>query len=799
MGNHAQYILARKTGWLLIYLLVFSAGSFSHVKSQRSRLNLQLNASSDTLALIIGISKYEHIEPLKYAHEDARAFRAYLCSTNGGSLSPHKTRLLLNGEATSGSIFASLAFIRDSLEKNDVAYIYFSGHADVETENISNRGFLLTNNTSETNYYNGGISVEHIRDFVTSMKSKGVKVVMIIDACKSGKLAGGNKGARLTSESLMQVWANEIKILSATPGQISIESTLLQSGLFTYYLIKGLKGEADGIFNMSDQTNLVGHSIDNDAHLLDSSISLSELNLYLTTNVSQISGAHQTPIVLAANMKEIISIVSDKSPPLLASAKLGYNGISNASMDSPSSSLESLNDESDKQNKWPPLMTYLNFIKSIGPKLAELSPQMHRLNHQIIESTKKKNVFGPPKKKSILYLYNQLKKVDKQNTLLPGVKQLLQHVLLDSVNNQITQYIDIGKTSFINQDFTNLVVGIDLVIKLFPNDSITVNDLRAKLLFFTSFDKKQSIPNKIRILREAIEIEKDMAILWNEVGNQYVINNDYKTAFTAYEEARRIAPRWEIPIRNEVKLKAKQRVRQRPIADGTINNIQERDADGDGVPDHRDHCPDIKGIPMYLGCLAPEENPAKDTDGDGVADAKDNCPNVKGLITNGGCPKSDASVEDQYASSTDIAAPVSPSAIAKTSEILAADRELIVNAMEQIYFESGSKKLQSRSFAVLDQIADMLERNPDYQLDITGHTDNTGSEKDNVVLSIQRAFEVKYYLAHQKGVRLARITSDGEADDKPVSDNITEAGRKLNRRVEFRLYKVGTPKNIADY
>ncbi len=239
---------------------------------------------------------------------------------------------------------------------------------------------------------------------------------------------------------------------------------------------------------------------------------------------------------------------------------------------------------------------------------------------------------------------------------------------------------------------------------------------------------------------------------------------------------------------------------RRPIASNSKPQAQplEKDSDGDGVPDHRDHCPDVKGISMYLGCLAPEEKPAKDTDGDGVADATDNCPDIKGLITNGGCPKSDAILEDQYAYDAEIAAPTTPTAVAKTSEILPADREMIANAMEQIYFESGSKKLQSRSFSVLDQVAEMLERNPDYQLDITGHTDNTGSEKDNVVLSIQRAFEVKYYLAHQKGVRLARITSDGKADEKPVSDNMTEEGRKLNRRVEFRLYKAGSPKNIAD-
>lgn len=225
------------------------------------------------------------------------------------------------------------------------------------------------------------------------------------------------------------------------------------------------------------------------------------------------------------------------------------------------------------------------------------------------------------------------------------------------------------------------------------------------------------------------------------------------------------------------------------------------DSDGDKVPDDRDQCPDVPGKVMYLGCPPPsEENTPKtgpmivdisnDIDGDGVVNAEDKCPEVKGIITNGGCPITFDDVPQAPA-------PVSV-ANADNGRINAADEKYLADAMRMIHFGSASKEIDPVSYGVLDKIAEMMNRYPSYTLEITGHTDNTGSEKGNVVLSIQRAFEVKYYLAEHKGIRLARITSDGVADGKPISDNMSEEGRKLNRRVEFRLVPAGTNKNIAD-
>jgi outer membrane protein OmpA-like peptidoglycan-associated protein len=88
------------------------------------------------------------------------------------------------------------------------------------------------------------------------------------------------------------------------------------------------------------------------------------------------------------------------------------------------------------------------------------------------------------------------------------------------------------------------------------------------------------------------------------------------------------------------------------------------------------------------------------------------------------------------------------------------------------------------SFAHLNLLATMLKEKPGYQLSVSGYTDNVGNAADNLILSHDRADNVKAYLIKQ-GVEEARITAEGYGLEDPIADNSTAEGRALNRRVEF--------------
>jgi outer membrane protein OmpA-like peptidoglycan-associated protein len=106
--------------------------------------------------------------------------------------------------------------------------------------------------------------------------------------------------------------------------------------------------------------------------------------------------------------------------------------------------------------------------------------------------------------------------------------------------------------------------------------------------------------------------------------------------------------------------------------------------------------------------------------------------------------------------------------------------------LDNIYFETGKAILRPESDEALNQVLRFIENNPSIRLEISGHTDNTGSLRINQRLSKERAAAVVNYLV-QKGIPPTMLESRGYADTQPIAPNNTAAGRQQNRRVEFKV------------
>ena len=105
---------------------------------------------------------------------------------------------------------------------------------------------------------------------------------------------------------------------------------------------------------------------------------------------------------------------------------------------------------------------------------------------------------------------------------------------------------------------------------------------------------------------------------------------------------------------------------------------------------------------------------------------------------------------------------------------------------EGILFQTGKYNLSAKAQTSLNSFAASLINNPQTDVQIYGHTDNTGSRAVNEKLSQQRADAVLNYLTNA-GVAKSRMSSEGLAYDYPVADNSTVAGRAQNRRVEVYI------------
>jgi outer membrane protein OmpA-like peptidoglycan-associated protein len=108
--------------------------------------------------------------------------------------------------------------------------------------------------------------------------------------------------------------------------------------------------------------------------------------------------------------------------------------------------------------------------------------------------------------------------------------------------------------------------------------------------------------------------------------------------------------------------------------------------------------------------------------------------------------------------------------------------------LNNLFFDFNKSSLRKESYPELDRVIKLLNENLQMEIEISGHTDNVGSDEINNKLSQDRSMSVKAYIL-SKGIASERIISKGYGKTKPVADNVSEEGRQKNRRVEFTILK----------
>ena len=104
--------------------------------------------------------------------------------------------------------------------------------------------------------------------------------------------------------------------------------------------------------------------------------------------------------------------------------------------------------------------------------------------------------------------------------------------------------------------------------------------------------------------------------------------------------------------------------------------------------------------------------------------------------------------------------------------------------LNNIFFEVNKYELRTASHTELNNLVELMTKNPSLKIEVSGHTDRSGAEADNKVLSEKRAKAVVDYLVSKK-IDAARLSYKGFGASKPISDNNTDEGKALNRRTEF--------------
>jgi len=249
----------------------------------------------DQYALVIGIEQFKDqaIAPLRFCVEDAKAFRDLLVNPHYGRYPRANTALLLNGEATTPRIKAELEKLAARAAKDDTVTIFFSSHGYqdpkgrsfwVTYDSVLDRESALKGNATLTK----GTSLDN--DAIASLFDgiKAHRLVVFLDCCFSADTVlrttrgvsaiVGTRKKKVADPFAQFKGKGRVIIASSDGNQKSTELPGLKHGAFTYYTLKGLKGEAD-------------ENTDNVVEVL-------ELWDYLETNVEQAArgaGTRQKP------------------------------------------------------------------------------------------------------------------------------------------------------------------------------------------------------------------------------------------------------------------------------------------------------------------------------------------------------------------------------------------------------------------------------------------------------------------------------------------------------------------------
>ena len=233
----------------------------------------------NALAVVIGIENYQYVPDATYAYNDAEVFREYLSETMG--FKKQRIKIATNSKATQAEMNKLLGsngwLSRNIVKGKSDLVVYFSGHGIANSKD-NNTGILPFD--VDPNYAIG----LPLKELYYNLSKMGAKTVTVyLDACFTGqtrdsKMLIADARPIIISPNKDSIPSNVTVFSASTGSQISGAIKEKEHGLFTYYILKGMSGEAD--INK------------------DKSIQINELSSYVSENVKEqaaVNGREQTP------------------------------------------------------------------------------------------------------------------------------------------------------------------------------------------------------------------------------------------------------------------------------------------------------------------------------------------------------------------------------------------------------------------------------------------------------------------------------------------------------------------------
>ncbi|MEZ4901261.1 MAG: tetratricopeptide repeat protein [Spirosomataceae bacterium] len=455
-------------------------------------------ATGQTWALVVGVSQYQNVTPLRFASADAEAFYQYLLSPASGSVPVSNIQLLLNEKATLGQIDRALGNLLDMVKPNDRVFLYFSGHGDQESKTIAQRGFLLTYNASAGNYNSTAFPVIYLKDYVMTLSTKNkAQVFLFLDACRSGKLAGTEiGGVQLVGQQLIEQVSNEVKFMACQANELSLEGYQWGGGrgLFSYHLIRGMQGLAD-----ADK---------------DKTITLRELERYIEDHVTpEAAPNRQNPLLIAA----------DKSIPLLK-------------VDEPT--LAAI-----QKNLPPPAFVAVQGKGFSETALNAASPEVRDWHSSFQKAIAQKQLIDLPN--SAENYFKKLLAIPALADLHPFIKREFAAALMEESTQFFNAFLKNQQATYTNDDFRKNTKYLERASEILGKSHHLYPNLRAQIAYYNGLAIRPTNANEALIeFRRSIALDSAFSPAYNDLGVLLYRKKAYQEAQTVLEKGLIYAPSW---------------------------------------------------------------------------------------------------------------------------------------------------------------------------------------------------------------------------------------------------------------
>jgi tetratricopeptide (TPR) repeat protein len=462
-------------------------------------------AGGKTYALLIGISKYAKPDlNLQFAHADAIDFGKLLRTPRAGPVAGDDIRLLTDSNATTAAIRSAFEeFLRKKAGKADTVVILLAGHGIVEPQ--GDRGaYIVTYDSDPEDLKDTALGIPELQKLFQEQLQNVGRVVIFVDVCNAGTVGiikGRNAINQQIEDQLGEAEGSLTGLLAAGPKESSYEGPEYGGGhgAFTYFVLKGLSGEADaegnrdGIVDARELFDYVYHQVEkattNKQHprefgSFENRLRLADL------------GKPEVPVALWRTLRDFRH---DDQLYLASAAQAPISGN---------------NTEQDVER----LRDAIRDGRLLADAPENATDALERLRAELAP-----NVF-----------------FDYQNLLRIALEDRAQRIIL--------RYLAGDQNAQSRADF-DLGSKYMAAARLLTPGSLYLEDRESFFLGRTLlFDK--NFPAAVKLLEGSVRITPASAYAYNALGIGYLEQADYANAIHAFRDASRNAPYWAYPLHN---------------------------------------------------------------------------------------------------------------------------------------------------------------------------------------------------------------------------------------------------------